>query len=116
MFKLVRDNIPSKIQRNGEVCNFAQIQNKELLVAFLRDKLIEEVNEFLNSVGGSSDSFEELADIVTVVQALYTAYGVDDDLFKKIYSEKLTSKGGFNSGYIMIIPDLTEEETTNADM
>ena len=109
MFKLVRDEIPELIKKQGQVCNFAQIQNPELMIGFLREKLIEEVNEFLSSDPASTQSLEELVDVLTVVRAICSFGGIDNDTLEKLYSDKMAKKGGFVKGYIMYIPDPIEQ-------
>ena len=49
MFKLIRDNIPNIVKANGEVVDYAIVQNDGFFKALLKNKLIEEVNEYLNS-------------------------------------------------------------------
>lgn len=44
--KLVRDNIPYIIEQNGEIANTKILNDSEFSIS-LREKLLEEVNEFL---------------------------------------------------------------------
>lgn len=113
MFKLIRDNIPEIMEKEGQICNFAQIRNPELLTGFLREKLIEEVNEFLMSNPTSDESLAELVDIMTVVNAIYTLGGIDDETFAKLYKDKLAEKGGFKNALIMFIPDPIQQGDAN---
>lgn len=115
MFKLIRDNIPEIIKEKGELCNFAQVQNPELMAGVLREKMVEEVNEFLQANPTSDESLQELVDIVTVVRAIYTAGGLDDEEFEKLYQEKLKTRGGFDKGYIMFLPDPVEQGQVEND-
>lgn len=68
MMKLIRDKIPEIMEKSGVVCNYAAIQNDELYQTLLRQKFVEEVNEFL-----ASGTLEELADVQTVLNALVAA-------------------------------------------
>lgn len=115
MFKLVRDNIPELIKGSGEICNFAQIQNPELMTGFLREKLVEEVNEFLMANPASSDSLEELVDIVSVVRAIYAFGGISTEEFEKLYEKKLNDRGGFGKGFIMFTPDPVQQGRVTKD-
>lgn len=115
MFKLVRDRIPELVSGAGEVCNFAQIKNPELMTGFLREKLVEEVNEFLTADPSSSKSLEELVDIVTVVRAIYEFGGLSAEEFEKIYQKKLEERGGLHEGFIMFIPDPVQQGQVNKD-
>lgn len=100
MFKLIRDNVPSIMKKEGKVCNYAAIQNDELYYELLRGKLIEEVNEFLN--GGA---VEDLVDIMTVIKAIYAALGVNEKSFEELYKDKLEKQGGFDNKYMIFLSD-----------
>ena len=115
MFKLVRDNIPELIKGSGQTCNFAQIQNPELMTGFLREKLIEEVNEFLNADPSSANGLEELVDIITVVRAIYSFGGLSTEEFEKIYEKKLEERGGLSKGFIMYVPDPIQQGQVSKD-
>ena len=97
MFKLIRDNIPEIIQKEGKVCNYAVAQNNELFNWLLRGKLIEEMNEFL-----TSGSLEELVDIQLIINTMVE--GIKED-FDKLYEEKLAINGGFTKKYIGFFDD-----------
>lgn len=62
--KLVRDNIPEICLKNGQMPN-TFILDDEAYGRELRKKLLEEVNEYLDS-----GETEELADIAEVIDAL----------------------------------------------
>lgn len=62
--KLVRDNIPSIIQKDGKKANVRILDDKEFLNS-LKIKLVEEVNEYLES-----DDIDEIADILEVIYSL----------------------------------------------
>ena len=67
--KLVRDRIPEIIEANGHKCETRVLNDDEYLLE-LKNKLQEEVNEFLES-----GSVEELADILEVVHSLSAQFG-----------------------------------------
>lgn len=100
MFKLVRDRIPELVQQSGQICNFAEVKNKELFIELLRAKLIEEVNEFL-----STGSVEELADIKLVIETLAEVLGTSKEQLEKIYEDKDVERGKFENKYIIFLPD-----------
>lgn len=101
MFKLIRDNIPAIVEANGGILDYAVVQNDEFFKALLRDKLIEEVNEYLNS----NDSLEELADIQLVLNTIIESNKED---FEKIYAAKLTERGGFSKRYLGFFVEPTQ--------
>lgn len=104
MYKLVRDNIPKIMSDNSQVCNYAKIQNDEFYESFLRQKLIEEVNEFL-AAEDVDKAVEEIVDVKTVLIALQKAYKVSDEDFNKLYNAKLEEKGAFDEKIIAFFPD-----------
>ena len=106
MFKLVRDKIPELIQENGDVFDYAVIQNDEFFRAMLKNKLIEEVNEYL----GSNDSLEELADIQLV---LNTLVGDQKEEFDRIYAVKRAERGEFSKRYLGFFADPAPEVLEN---
>ena len=62
--KIVRDNIPTIIENNGSKCEIEIVSNEEAL-SYLYAKLIEEVNEFLES-----KDIHEIADVIEVLYAI----------------------------------------------
>ncbi|MFH8224596.1 nucleoside triphosphate pyrophosphohydrolase [Streptomyces sp. NPDC018057] len=90
--KLVRDRIPQVIRDSGTepvtyTAGRAEYRNR------LRDKLGEEVAEFLEADEDSAP--EELADVLEVVRALAADLGVDADHLEKIRQAKASERGGF---------------------
>ena len=108
MFKLIRDNIPEMMREEGKPLDFAAAQNDEFFKNLLRGKLIEEVQEYLNS----GDSLEELVDIKTVLDSLI---GDRKDHFDQMYAEKLEQHGGFEKRYIGFFPDPPRREPVNVN-
>jgi predicted house-cleaning noncanonical NTP pyrophosphatase (MazG superfamily) len=88
--KLVRDKIPQIVRDRGDeplvrVADVAEYRD------LLRDKLAEEVEEFL----ASDDDPEELADVLEVLVALAADLGVDRDHLEKLRAAKALERGGF---------------------
>jgi predicted house-cleaning noncanonical NTP pyrophosphatase (MazG superfamily) len=87
--KLVRDKIPDVIRASGAE-PITTIAGEAEYARLLRDKLAEEVAEFLDS-----DDPGELADVVEVVLALAATLGVDRDGLEALRAAKQAERGGF---------------------
>lgn len=88
--KLVRDNIPQIIRAKGfEPAVY--VAGADEYATRLRDKLSEEVAEFLAS---DSDP-EELADVLEVIYALAGLTGTDPQQLEKLRAAKAEERGGF---------------------
>lgn len=107
MFKLIRDNIPAIIAKNGGSINYAAAQDEDFFKSLLKGKLIEEANEYLSSY----DSLEELADLKTVIDYLV---GDRKEEFQRIYEQKLEEHGGFDKRFIGFFPDAPAENAAPA--
>ena len=105
MFKLIRDKIPELAKKDGQVINYASVQNDELFIGLLRNKLVEEVQEFLNT-----GEVTELVDVETVIKALIKVSGLSDEDFTKLYNEKLKTNGDFDKRYVGFFPDPTPSQ------
>ena len=93
--KLVRDNIPSIIEGNGDVAKFHIASGAEYEEK-LHAKLREEVEEFI-----ADESVEELADIMEVIHSICKLHKFD---LKEIESERIkkkTTAGGFDEKIIL---------------
>jgi predicted house-cleaning noncanonical NTP pyrophosphatase (MazG superfamily) len=94
--KLVRDHIPEIIESTGKKAIYQTITNDEEYLKFLKDKLVEEMNEFLES-----DDVAELADMGEVMHALLEYKGVSVETFQRIRLEKLEKRGGFKNRILL---------------
>jgi len=93
--KLVRDLIPDIIAAKGGKA-IIRLASQEEYEAKLRDKLLEEVNEYL-----ASGSPEELADILEVVHALGELTGHTPAQLETLRADKAVARGGFKKRIIL---------------
>lgn len=88
--KLVRDNIPEIIEKNGETAHISILSDKEYILE-LKKKLIEETTEFIES-----GELLELADILEVVEALAKTKNSSFDEILKLKQKKADKNGAFD--------------------
>lgn len=94
--KLVRDNIPEIILATGMTPTVHCADDTEYWEK-LREKLQEEVNEFLTE----SNETEELADILEVIDAICEHKGVDRVTLQETQKRKRETRGGFKKRIIL---------------
>jgi len=93
--KLVRDKIPEIIREKGFSPEVRVATSREL-DRFLRVKIVEEAQEFLES----GDS-EEIVDILEAVDALLDLRKTDRAMLDLQRETKRLFRGGFKQGYIL---------------
>ena len=98
-YKLVRDNIPDIITKNGRIPIFHTAEAEEFEFALLK-KLREEADEFIEN-----PSEEDLADVLEVIYTIYKVKGYNPDDIEEKRKEKLKVRGGYVK---RIILDKTE--------
>lgn len=97
--KLVRDNIPAIIKKDGRNPVTRVLQDDEY-IAQLEVKLQEEVAEYI-----SDKNTDELADILEVVYALAGMLNTTQDELEVIRKEKSKKNGAFDSRTFLISID-----------
>lgn len=90
--KIVRDRIPEIIAKSGKACETELVSGEEALLG-LEEKLLEEVNEYLQSRDA-----EELSDILEVIHAIAYWRGMGFEDIERIRIEKREERGGFEKG------------------
>jgi len=98
--KIVRDDIPTIIERRGERAQTVRIVG-DALVAALQQKLVEEAFEALDAKSGP-DLISELADVLEVVRALCRALGESTTDIEAEREKKEKRRGGFEKGLMLM--------------
>jgi predicted house-cleaning noncanonical NTP pyrophosphatase (MazG superfamily) len=93
--KLVRDNIPEYIQEKGGEPQYHVADETEYWEK-LKDKLIEEVQEFNND-----ESPAEIADILEVLNAITAYKNFDPKKIESIRNKKAQERGIFRKRIIL---------------
>jgi predicted house-cleaning noncanonical NTP pyrophosphatase (MazG superfamily) len=103
---LIRDNIPAKLEKTGDFCNYAEIKSQSLFNSLIRDKLVETVNAFLRT-----NAIEALVEVKTVVEAIAAEA---KDAFDELYAKQMEELGGYKNHYVHIQADYdaVNESTT----
>lgn len=98
--KLVRDNIPAKIENKGEAVVQTQLPRSELRRALVA-KLFEEGQELL-AAREAGHVREELADLLEVVKGIAAATGVEWGQVEEAAAKKHDERGGFEAGVVLM--------------
>jgi predicted house-cleaning noncanonical NTP pyrophosphatase (MazG superfamily) len=93
--KLVRDKIPKIIKESGK-SPIIHVANEEEYWKKLKEKLTEEVNEFLNE---SND--DELSDVLEVIDAICKFKKFNKKRIDEIKKQKAEKRGGFDNKIIL---------------
>ncbi|MDF1497518.1 MAG: nucleoside triphosphate pyrophosphohydrolase [Patescibacteria group bacterium] len=93
--KLVRDKIPEIIKSNGSTA-ITHIASDAEYHQKLKSKLLEEVNEFLES-----ETIGEMADIFEVITAINKSKDWNIEKIVEIQKRKREERGGFNEKIIL---------------
>jgi predicted house-cleaning noncanonical NTP pyrophosphatase (MazG superfamily) len=97
--KLVRDRIPDKIKRGGEIPFIRSIEDSELLRR-LKAKLVEESFEVMDATS-KDEVVGELADVYEVISAIAKKFQIDQDEIKLAQEKKRDKVGGFDDGIVL---------------
>lgn len=97
--KLVRDKIPEIIREQGKSPK-VRIAGPDELDVLLREKIVEEAQEFL-----FSGDTEELVDIQEAINALLKLRKADPGLIEIQRHSKLLARGGFTHGYVLTLEE-----------
>lgn len=93
--KLVRDKIPEIVEADGKV-PVIHIADEEEYRKKLNEKLLEEVNEYLED-----ENFKEIADIYEAIDAIIELNNFNKDEILAIQREKRDNRGAFKKRIIL---------------
>lgn len=99
--KLVRDKIPEIIEKGGKKA-IVEVLDNQAYKKYLDIKLSEELQEYL-----SSDSVDELADLMEVIYAILKYKGIDVKEFEGIRKRKVEERGAFDKR--LLLKEVVEE-------
>ena len=93
--KLVRDKIPDIITSDDKTVVYRKLVNDDEYIEQLNNKLLEEVNEYIESKDKDNIK-EELADILEVVYSICKQYGISEMDLNDYRKYKSNIKGSFS--------------------
>ena len=93
--KLVRDNIPQIMRKQGLVVH-EHVKDQNEFILSLKEKLLEEALEVKNTLS-ESELIEELADVFEVLHALVKSNGLTLQQIEEARIHKREIKGGFDA-------------------
>ena len=94
--KLVRDRIPEILEAKGKKYTVRQIEEGFEKGSYLRKKLVEETDEFLQQ-----PCIKELADVQEVIFALAENMGYQPEHLEIFRKEKAAQHGAFKDNWIL---------------
>jgi len=98
--KLIRDNIPSIIEKDNKISIVTVLDDKQFLTE-LKKKLIEESKEVVNTET-RDELINELADIQEIIDKLKEVYIIDQDEIVAVQSKKAQKNGKFDKKLFLI--------------
>ncbi|GMG74334.1 MULTISPECIES: nucleoside triphosphate pyrophosphohydrolase [Priestia] len=98
--KLVRDKIPTIIEKSGNTFKPRVLQRDEYQNE-LKEKAKEELQEYIEAQT-HQDAIEELADLLEVMHALAAVHGATPEQLEKVREEKAEERGKFDGRIYLV--------------
>lgn len=102
--KLVRDNIPAKIEAKGEHCEIRTITDPQEFQQELLKKIKEEAAS-LAMVRTKEEFLGEYADLMVVLDTIITQLGITDAELAEARSENSSKKGAYDAQHFLVWSD-----------
>lgn len=99
--KLVRDNVPAKIEAKHRQCEYRKITDVQELQQELFKKIKEEAAS-LAMVRTKEEFLEEYSDLMVVFDTLIRQLDIDIEEVKEVRKNNLIQKGGYKKGYFLV--------------
>lgn len=98
--KLVRDNVPAKIEAKHEQCDYRKITDVQELQQELFKKIKEEAASL--SMSRTREEFmEEYSDLMVVLETLIRQLEISKEELIEFRKDNLIKKGGYKHGYFL---------------
>lgn len=98
--KLIRDNIPAKIESKKETCEVRKITDVQELQQELFKKIQEEAGS-LSMVRDKEEFLEEYSDLMVVLETLIKQLDISKDELIAARRDNLLKKGAYKHGYYL---------------
>lgn len=99
--KLVRDNIPAKIEAKHEKCEYRKITDVQELQQELFKKIKEEASS-IAMVREKKEFLEEYSDLMVVLETIIQQLEITREEVITARKENLIRKGGYKRGYFLL--------------
>jgi predicted house-cleaning noncanonical NTP pyrophosphatase (MazG superfamily) len=98
--KLVRDNIPNKIEAKHQKCDIRKLTDVQEFQQELFKKIQEEAASLAMS-RTKEEFLEEYSDLMVVLETLIKQLGIEKEELIKVRKENLLTKGAYKHGYYL---------------
>jgi predicted house-cleaning noncanonical NTP pyrophosphatase (MazG superfamily) len=98
--KLIRDNIPSIIDKDNKTCVVTTLDDEQFYLE-LKKKLIEEANEVL-AASTRDELIGEIADMYEIIDKLKEIYSLDELEVSKVQKIKAEKNGKFEKKLFLV--------------
>ena len=99
--KLVRDNIPAKIEAKHQACEYRKISDVQELQQELFKKIKEEASS-IAMVRDKAEFLEEYSDLMVVLETLIQQLDITKEQVIAARKENLIRKGAYKHGYYLL--------------